>query len=349
LNEFAIVICGSLVNERLAEMRYGPDGTGQPVRGLQLGAYGWLEHLARDTDPVDMVTVPADLTAVFGTGQIPHDRNNAGYVHTPSPAHARTAAVLCAGYLANADSAKANVFAVNLSSERVRLAMTIADGMRQGQSLGALLGYRFERELHDRDAGLDTFIAGLRLKFPLRANKIEETAPAPDDPAAPESIEQVEARNVIDGLSLLRHANALRDSAPPADEQPDDYPFGFTDLPSASGPQVGHIRAEVNALRNALDTVADVAVAEGAHPRCRAMPKGRPRRSTRTPRKRSRPRRRWWRRRAAAPPSPTGWRCSSPPVSTRTTGTARPARRPSPRSTTGCRRCCPTRTTWWPW
>jgi hypothetical protein len=254
-----------LVNERLAEMRYGPDGTGQPVRGLHLGAYGWLEHLTRDTDPVDMVTVPADLTAVFGTGQIPHDRNNAGYVHTPSPAHARTAAVLRAGYLANADSAKANVFAVNLSSERVRLAMTIADGMRQGQSLGALLGYRFERGLHDRDAGLDTFIAGLRLKFPLRANKIEETAPAPDDPAAPESIEQVEARNVIDGLALLRHANARRDSAPPADEHPDDYPFGFTDLPSASGPQVGHMRAEVNALRNALDAVADVAVAEGAH------------------------------------------------------------------------------------
>jgi len=249
-----------LVNERLAEMR-----AGQPAGGVHLGAYGWLEHVTRNTDPVDMVDVPADLTAVFGPGQLPHDRNNAGYVHAPSPAHARTAAVLRAGYLANAEPAEPGVFAVNLSSERVRLALTIADGMRQGQSLGALLGYRFERGLHDRDAGLDELIAGLRLKFPLRANKIDDTAIPPDDEAAPRSIEQVEARNVIDGLPLLRHVNALRDSAPPGTEHPDDYPFGFDDLTAASPAQVGHLRAEVNALRNALDAVADVAVAEGAH------------------------------------------------------------------------------------
>jgi hypothetical protein len=173
--------------------------------------------------------------------------------------------VLRAGYLANADAGKPNVFAVNLSSERVRIALTIADGMRQGQSLSALLGYRFERGLHDRDAGLDEFIAGLRLKFPLRANKIEETAAEPDDPAAPTSIEQVEARNVIDGLALLRHVNALRDTAPPDEEHPDDYPFGFDDLNAANPTQIGHIRAEVNGLRNAVDAVADVAVAEGAH------------------------------------------------------------------------------------
>ncbi|HEX6347299.1 hypothetical protein [Umezawaea sp.] len=254
-----------LATERLAELRYGPDGTGQPVRGLHLGAYGWLEHVTRNTDPVDLVTVPADLTSVFGTAPIPHDRGNAGYVHTPSPAHARTAAVLRAGYLANADPAKATVFAVNLSSERVRLALTIADGMRQGQSLGALLGYRFERGLHDRDAGLDRFIAGLRLRFPLRANKIEDTAIPPDDPGAPTSIEQVEARNVVDGLALLRRANELRAAAPPGAEHPDDYPFGFTDLPPATASQVVHLRAEVDALRDAVDAVADVAVAEGAH------------------------------------------------------------------------------------
>jgi hypothetical protein len=247
-----------LVNERLAEMR-----TGQPT-GLHIGAYGWLEHVSRDTGPVDTVTVPADLTGVFGAATLPHDRDNAGYVHAPSPAHARTAAVLRAGYLANADSAKPNVFAVNLSSERVRLALTIADGMRQGQSLGALLGYRFERGLHDRDAGLDSYIAGLRQKFPLRANKIDETVP-PDDPATPTTIEQVEARNVIHGLDLLRHVNALRDNAPPDAEHPDDYPFGYGDLPAADATTIGHIRAEVNALRNTLDAVADVTVAEGAH------------------------------------------------------------------------------------
>jgi hypothetical protein len=254
-----------LVNERLAEMRYGQDGTGQPTRGLHLGAYGWLEHVSRNTAPMDMVDVPADLTEVFGAAKVPHDRQNAGYVHTPSPAHARTAAVLRAGYLANADSATPNVFAVNLSSERVRLALTIADGMRQGQSLGALLGYRFERALHDRAAGLDEYIAGLRLKFPLRANKIEEPTATPTDPVVPTTIDQVEARNVIHGLDLLRHVNTLRDNAPPGTEHPDDYPFGFDDLEDADATTKGHIRAVVDALRNALDAVADVAVAEGAH------------------------------------------------------------------------------------
>jgi hypothetical protein len=252
-----------LVNERLAEMRAG---AGQPTKGLHLGAYGWLEHVSRNKSTVDMVDVPADLLGVFGgAAKLPHDRQNAGYVHSPSPAHARTAAVLRAGYLANADSAKAGVFAVNLSSERVRLALTIADGMRQGQSLGALLGYRFERGLHDRAAGLDSYIADLRLKFPLRANKIDETTPKPTDPVVPTAIEQVEARNVINGLDLLRHVNALRDNAPPDAEHPDDYPFGFAGLTPADATTKGHIRGVVNALRNTLDAVADLAVAEGAH------------------------------------------------------------------------------------
>ncbi|GAA2430313.1 hypothetical protein GCM10010191_49840 [Actinomadura vinacea] len=250
-----------LANERLAELRFGPDGTAPPKPGLHLGAYGWLENIVRKTGEPDHVPVPADLTTVFGTAPIPHDPLNGGYIHAPSPAHARTAAVLRAGYLANGTPQDPGVFAVNLSSERVRLALAILDGMRQGQSLGALLGYRFERGLHDRNAGLDKFIAGLRLKFPLRANKIDETAPAPDDPARPDSIEQVEARNVIDGLSLLRHVNALQ-----AAGLSDDYPFGFTDLEPPDPPTVvDDIGKEITALRNVHDALADLAVAEGTH------------------------------------------------------------------------------------
>ena len=39
--------------------------------------------------------------------------------------------------------------AIDLSSRRVRLARWLLDGVRQGQPLGALLGYRFERRLHE--------------------------------------------------------------------------------------------------------------------------------------------------------------------------------------------------------
>ncbi|TDD89279.1 hypothetical protein [Actinomadura rubrisoli] len=259
-----------LVNERLAELRFGTGGADSaggvhgaaPARrGLYLGAYGWLEHIERrcDEQPA-LAPVSDDLAHVFGADPIPQDPGNGGYIHAPSPAHARTAAVLRAGYLANHTPGRESAFAVNLSSQRVRIALSLLDGLRQGQSLGALLGYRFERGLHDRDprAKVDQFIAGLRLKFPLRANKIGQTAAPPDDPARPRAIEQVEARNVIDGLELIRHVSVLPDAQK-------DYPYDFTDLPPADGDQKKAIRAEVKALLDTHDALADLAVAEGAH------------------------------------------------------------------------------------
>ncbi|AUI60643.1 hypothetical protein [Amycolatopsis sp. BJA-103] len=243
-----------LVNERLAELRKDPAG-GAPKRGTHLGAYGWLENVHRES-AAETAPLPAGLPAIFGTEDLPHDEDNGGFVHAPSPAHARTAAILRAGFLANGKGRKDSTFAVNLSSERVRIALSLLDGMRQGQSPGALLGYRFERGLHDARAGLDKFIAGLRRKFPLRANKITDTKTTPG------SIEQVEARNVIDGLALLRHVD--REVEPlPKDQKV--YPFDFTDLPEANGDEKTAIGVQLDALRNAHDALADLVVAEGAH------------------------------------------------------------------------------------
>ena len=54
--------------------------------------------------------------------------------------------------------------ALDLSSRRVRLALGLLDGVRAGQPLGALLGYRLERGLHEdhRELVLDRYIAPLR-------------------------------------------------------------------------------------------------------------------------------------------------------------------------------------------
>ena len=43
------------------------------------------------------------------------------------------------------------------------------EGLRNGQELGALLGYQLERGLHESHPGveLDTFIYTLRARFPL--------------------------------------------------------------------------------------------------------------------------------------------------------------------------------------
>ncbi|MGH4000300.1 MAG: hypothetical protein ACRDTJ_22885, partial [Pseudonocardiaceae bacterium] len=241
-----------LANERLAELRYGPGGTGAPKRGIHLGAYGWLENVEPRTDELTPVPLTGKLAEVFGP-DVKADPANGGYIHTPSPAHARTAAVLRAGYLGNRTPG-GEAFAVNLTSERIRVALSILDGMRQGQSLGALLGYRFERGLHEGhpDVELDRFIAPLRAAFPLRFGRIPETAPAQGT-----AFEQVEARNVIDGLDLHRTVTRTDET---------EYPFGKSGLPD--GPSTEELKAihdEVDNLKAIHDALADLAVAEGTH------------------------------------------------------------------------------------
>ncbi|MFC0542517.1 hypothetical protein [Kutzneria chonburiensis] len=237
-----------LVTERLTEMRTNA------ARGVHIGSYGWLENIRPRKDLVPTPPLPADLATIFADPTpLMTDPSNEGYVHAPSPAHARTAAVLRAGYLANGSKDYPGSFAVNLSSERVRRALTVLDGLRQGQALGALLGYRLERDLHDSYAiaELDTFIPALRQQFPLRANKIPET-----QQSGP--IEQVESYNVVDGLALARHLTRGGVSQ--------TYPFGLeAALPPADPNQTAAISQAVVGLLDLHDALADLAVAEGTH------------------------------------------------------------------------------------
>ncbi|MET7718557.1 hypothetical protein [Streptomyces sp. NPDC005407] len=244
-----------LANERLSELRYSPDGSAAPRRGIHIGAYGWLENVSPEPNQrLTQVPLTGKLAEVFGTTSIAHDPKNGGYIHAPSPAHARTAAVLRAGYLANGSPDNANSFAVNLSSERVRVALSLLDGLRQGQSLGALLGYRFERGLHEGHPGveLDKFLPALRGAFPLRAGRLSDVKPGPGVP-----VDVVEARNVVDGLELVRRA-----TRPPAAPK---YPFGAANMPMASDTEKLAMNQEVQRLLDIHDALADLAVAEGTH------------------------------------------------------------------------------------
>ena len=67
------------------------------------------------------------------------DPASGGFVAAPSLDHAATAAVLRAGYLSTADASTPGALAIDLSSERVRQAQVLLEGVRTGQSLGALL------------------------------------------------------------------------------------------------------------------------------------------------------------------------------------------------------------------
>jgi hypothetical protein len=149
-------------------------------QGIHLGAYGWLEDVRPKSVALEPVALTGETGNVFASpasAPLMADPRNAGFIHAPSLNHAITAAVLRNGYLSNASPANADTLAVNLSSGRVRTALGVLEGIRSGQSLGALLGYRFERGLHDRHglAEVDSFIYDLRKAFPLSADQISST------------------------------------------------------------------------------------------------------------------------------------------------------------------------------
>lgn len=226
--------------------------------GCYLGAYGWVEDLRPDHRVLQPVELPPELQPIFDKpGQAPLgiDAHSFGYIHAPSLDHAVTAAVLRNGYLANATPSNPDSLSVNLSSHRVRLAMGVIEGMRNGQSLGALLGYQLERGLHDRPGlFLDSVIFELRGRFPLVANRFNTTR------VTDGAIQAVEARNVVDGLALVQHVAA---------QTGDDrlYPWGLDDdLPDiADATSRAAIDAEVARIADINDAVADLAMAESVY------------------------------------------------------------------------------------
>ncbi len=175
------------------------------------------------------------------------DPGNQGYIHAPSINQATAAAVLRSGYVSHNASSPDNKMAINLSSDRVRRAMYFAEGMKNGQELAALLGYQFERGLHDRDTGLDAFILEIRTKYPLVAGRVT-------DNSGVTSISSAEAYNVVNGLELVE--NSRNSSA--------DYPYGVSGLPN-SGSAKSAIIEEVDRLHDSLDAISDLLLSESMY------------------------------------------------------------------------------------
>ncbi|MER0171831.1 MAG: hypothetical protein DU489_14775 [Nitrosomonas sp.] len=233
-------------------------GNAANSHGCYLGAYGWLEDVRPENKNLTPVKLTEELNKIFNKpGQTPltADDKNFGYIHAPSLNHAVTAAVLRNGYLANATPSNPDSLAINLTSERVRLAMNVIDGMRNGQSLSALLGYYLERGLHDAgDLFLDSIIFDLRKQFPLAGDRLSTTATPSNTP-----ISAVEARNVVDGLALIEHVQAQTGAKR-------NYPFGIAQLPTITEQnKLDAINHEVQRIMNINDAVADLAMAEGVY------------------------------------------------------------------------------------
>lgn len=196
--------------------------------GVHLGAFGWVENVE-----------PAP------------SRLSDGYVQAPSLQHATTAAILRSGYLSHSNTDGDTALAVDLSSARVRLAIELLDAVRQGQPLGAVLGYRFERGLHESQRELDRFILLFRELAPLVARKLENT----DEP-----LESIAANNVVDGLALSRRFQA------------DDIPWGEDGLPALGSADEAAISLELTKLTDVVDALSDAVTAESVYQAVRGNP-----------------------------------------------------------------------------
>ncbi|MCB1723021.1 MAG: hypothetical protein H6959_00695 [Chromatiaceae bacterium] len=208
----------SQATRRLASLRAGKDGDGEPVinNGIHVGAWGFVEDLKPD---------PAG------------NRESLGHMLMPSLRHAAAAAILRSGYLSN-DPAARKAYDLDLSSQRVRAAKAVFEGLAQGQALAALLGYRFERGL--RDGLLGAYIVTFRRKYPLRPYGLDSNGNADDSPS-----EAIDARDVVDGVALLEAGSKAVNTVPPGDRPT--------------------VQALVDDLTGLWDAVADLSIAEATY------------------------------------------------------------------------------------
>ncbi|MDF0645213.1 MAG: hypothetical protein P0111_14375 [Nitrospira sp.] len=222
-------------------------------RGIHIGAYGWLEGVKPQPRRLTPVRLEGALDRVFnnapGQPQLMRDSNNGGFVHAPSLNHAVTAAVLRNGYRATATPSHPDLLSINLSSERVRRSLGLIDGIRNGQKLGALLGYHLERRLHDDGTGLDKFILDLRNQFSLNAQKLKSTQ-TPNTP-----VEFIEANNVVDGFALMNFLDSNQSNPDPL----------AAILPGSTPAERTRVTSFARELFDSADGVADVAMAESVH------------------------------------------------------------------------------------
>jgi PKD domain len=236
--------------------------------GLHLGMYSWAENVT-PAQPAGagqpLSAAEQSLITQFDTARQaanpggpalatvqPPPAANGGFIQAPSSAQGAAGAILRAGYLTHEGSTNGQLLAVDLSSDRVRTALWYLDGVRQGQPLGALLGYRFEAQLI-ADTALAPYLQPFRDRYPLVANKLT-TAP---DPATP--TESLAAPNVTDGLALQRAWAA------------GTIPWG----PPLPAPQSTGQQAIINVLddlTNVMDALGDVSLAESVYQIVRGNP-----------------------------------------------------------------------------
>lgn len=254
-----------LVTHRMGTIYDGKDR--EKAHGVFFGGYGWVNNLtsAPKTELSDIEVgnqTATDFLPPSWNGKIEVDDDNGGYIQAPSINHAVAAAILRSGYMSRAHSGtddQKNRMSVNLNSKRIREAKTLIEGLNNGQSLGALLGYYFERKVHELGNGADAAIYGLRTAFPF--STVENTPSGKSDEAS--------TLAVVDALAMIK---AFRQAEYDSTQPPlyPAHPATFRDAhisPSFTNDTNNTIANtvidQIGITESVVDALGDLAIAEG--------------------------------------------------------------------------------------
>lgn len=243
----------SLANKRLRAIR-----TGNNEQGILVGAYGIVENLS--------------LTE-YGEGA-----GEGGFIHAPSATQASTSAILKNAYLSYNDYEE-NPYRLNISSDRIRRALSLLEGVREGQELGALLGYQFERELHDN--GLDEYLDEFRELFPFEKTEPEESPGNNEGEASEEESgaesgaqaaevteeERAAPRMVVNGLKLIAEG---ADYSEIIQQKEYEETIPYTNRKELIDGAVGRLRDGVDAIGDLMMHEAVYQAVNGNYERCGA-------------------------------------------------------------------------------
>ncbi|MFX0029698.1 MAG: hypothetical protein ACFE8B_10850, partial [Candidatus Hermodarchaeota archaeon] len=222
----------SIATKRLYHMReIAPEG-------VYIGAYGWVENLQRRNQ---------------------EQMNEGGYIIAPTHDQATAAAVLRNAFLTHTVEENKPKLAIRLTSDRVRRAKMLIDGIRQGQPLSALLGYRFEKSLFENYPEFITSFGScvyeFRKLYPLEVLQEEH-----DKGVDTETKEVVIPRNVVDGLKLIKAWQRTKKN------ELDPIPFNSNDvLSSLTAEEKNTIEIELDCIEDAHDAVNDIALYENIY------------------------------------------------------------------------------------
>lgn len=175
----------SIATHQLQDLRAGNRGT-PASDGTLVGAFGFVEDLAPE---------PAE------TGE---------YLLAPSQNQVTTAAVLRSAHRAADDDTHADALAVDLSAERVRQARSLLDGVRNGRSVSAILGHRFEHRLREltedsQAPDLQQHLGEFRAAAPIKGGTANHRK-GTDGKKGPEieTVTHSKRSDIVDGRRLLR-------------------------------------------------------------------------------------------------------------------------------------------------